>query len=49
MNAVFTVGRIALVAIFIVSGALKLIDVAGTAGQIQSKLTIPAVLNEIAL
>jgi putative oxidoreductase len=49
MNVVFTLGRIALVAIFIVSGAQKLIDIAGTAAQIQSKLTIPAALNELAL
>jgi len=49
MNMVFTLGRIALVAIFIVSGAQKLIDIAGTADQIQSKLTIPAALNDIAL
>jgi putative oxidoreductase len=49
MNVVFTLGRISLVAIFIVSGALKLIDIAGTAGQIQSKLTIPAGLGDIAL
>jgi putative oxidoreductase len=49
MNVVFTLGRIALVAIFIVSGAQKLIDIAGTADQIQSKLTIPAALNDIAL
>jgi uncharacterized membrane protein YphA (DoxX/SURF4 family) len=49
MNVVFALGRIALVAIFIVSGAQKLIDIAGTADQIQSKLTIPAPLNDIAL
>ena len=49
MNVVFALGRIALVAIFIVSGAQKLIDIAGTADQIQSKLTIPAPLYDIAL
>jgi len=35
MNAVFTLGRIALVVIFIISGAQKLLDIAGTAEQIQ--------------
>ena len=35
MNVVFALGRIALVAIFIVSGAQKLIDIAGTADQIR--------------
>jgi putative oxidoreductase len=47
MNVVFTLGRIALVIIFIVSGVEKLIDLAGTAAQIQSKLSIPAVFNDI--
>jgi putative oxidoreductase len=46
MNGVFAIGRIALVAIFILSGALKLIDIAGTASQIQSNLTIPSALND---
>jgi putative oxidoreductase len=49
MNVVFTLGRIALVLVFVVSGAQKLIDIAGTADQIQSKLTIPAALNDITL
>ena len=48
MNAVFTLGRIALVLIFIISGAQKLLDIAGTAEQIQSKLgSIPASLTDI--
>ena len=46
MNAAFTLGRIALVAIFIISGAQKLLDIAGTADYIQSKVTIPAMLTE---
>lgn len=40
MNVPFTLGRIALVVIFIISGAAKLTDIAGTAAQIESKLTI---------
>jgi putative oxidoreductase len=47
MKVVFALGRIALVLIFIVSGAQKLIDIAGTADQIQSKLNIPAALNDM--
>jgi putative oxidoreductase len=47
MNAVFTVGRIALVVIFIISGAQKLLDIAGTADQIQSKLVIPSALTDL--
>src|SRR5215470_12753716 len=50
MNAAFTLGRIALVAIFIISGAEKLLDIAAgtstTATQIQSKLTIPPMLAD---
>jgi|SRR5262245_161047 len=47
MNAVFTLGRIALVMIFIISGAQKLLDIAGTADHIQSKLVIPPALTDI--
>jgi len=47
MNAAFTLGRILLVVIFIVSGAQKLTDVAGTADQIQSKLVIPPALADV--
>jgi uncharacterized membrane protein YphA (DoxX/SURF4 family) len=46
MNAAFTLGRIALVIIFIFSGAQKLTDISGTADQIQSKLVIPSVLTD---
>jgi putative oxidoreductase len=48
MNAAFTLGRIALVVVFILSGAQKLLDIAGTADQIQSKLAIPSALTETA-
>src|SRR5215475_3646747 len=40
MNVPFTLGRIALVVIFVISGAQKLTDIAGTAAQIESKLTV---------
>jgi putative oxidoreductase len=47
MYAVFAVGRIAFVAIFIFSGAGKFIDISGTADAIQAKLTIPAELSDL--
>ena len=45
MNAAFTLGRVALVVIFVFSGAQKLFDISGTADQIQAKLIIPAALG----
>ena len=45
MNAAFTLGRVALVLIFMFSGAQKLFDISGTADQIQAKLIIPAALG----
>jgi uncharacterized membrane protein YphA (DoxX/SURF4 family) len=48
MNVPFTLGRIALVVIFIISGAQKLTDIAGTADQIQAKLSIPPALADMA-
>ena len=47
MNAVFAVGRVLLVVIFIISGAQKLLDIAGTAEVIQSKLVIPPALTDV--
>ena len=47
MNAAFALGRIALVIVFIFSGAQKLLDITGTADQIQSKIAIPAALTEL--
>jgi putative oxidoreductase len=47
MYAAFAVGRIALVAIFIFSGANKFLDISGTADAIQSKLTIPSELSDL--
>ena len=46
MSVAFTVGRIALVVIFIYSGANKFIDISGTADAIQSKLAIPSELGD---
>ena len=45
MNAAFTLGRVALVVIFVFSGVQKLFDISGTADQIQAKLIIPAALG----
>ena len=45
MNAAFTLGRVALVLIFMFSGAQKLFDISGTADQIQAKLIILAALG----
>jgi putative oxidoreductase len=47
MNAAFTLGRIALVVVFVFSGAQKLFDIAGTADQIQAKITIPTQLTDV--
>ena len=46
MHILFTIGRVLLVLIFIVSGAQKLIDIPATATQIQSVVTIPGELQE---
>jgi putative oxidoreductase len=48
MNWLFTVGRILLVVFFVVSGVEKLIDYGATADLIQSKLTIPDALMDVA-
>ena len=46
MNVAFTLGRVALVVIFVFSGAQKLFDISGTADQIQAKIAIPAQLAD---
>ena len=46
MHILFTIGRVLLVLIFIVSGAQHLIDIPSTAAQIQSVVTIPDELRE---
>jgi uncharacterized membrane protein YphA (DoxX/SURF4 family) len=47
MYAAFAIGRIALVAIFIVSGVGKFVDISATADAIQSRLAIPSELGDI--
>ena len=47
MNVAFTLGRIALVVIFVFSGVQKLTDLAATAAMIQSKMVIPASLGDV--
>ena len=41
MHIIFAVGRVLLVLIFILSGAMKLLDIQGTAAQIAPVVTIP--------
>jgi putative oxidoreductase len=43
MQVIFLIGRILFVAIFLVSGVRKLLDLAGTARMIEAKLWIPDV------
>jgi putative oxidoreductase len=43
MQVIFLIGRILFVAIFLVSGVRKLLDLAGTAQMIEGKLWIPDV------
>ena len=47
MYAAFAIGRIALVAIFIISGVQKFVDISATADAIQSRLAIPSELSDI--
>jgi putative oxidoreductase len=47
MYAAFAIGRIALVAIFIISGVQKFVDISATADAIQSRLAIPSELGDI--
>jgi uncharacterized membrane protein YphA (DoxX/SURF4 family) len=48
MHIVFTLGRIMLVLIFILSGAMKLFDISGTASTIAPVVVIPDVLSDVA-
>lgn len=48
MNVVFVVGRIALVVLFILSGAGKLLDIPATAALIDAKFTMPSFLADYA-
>ena len=44
MHGVYLIGRVALVAIFLVSGVQKLLDLTATAAQIAAKLAIPDIV-----
>ena len=46
MHVLFAIARVLLVLIFVLSGAMKLLDIAGTAAQIQPVVIIPAVLQD---
>lgn len=48
MNILLIVGRIAFVAIFVLSGAQKLLDISGTAAMIAPKIAVPAQLADLA-
>jgi uncharacterized membrane protein YphA (DoxX/SURF4 family) len=48
MNILFFIGRIAFALIFIVSGAMKLMDIGATASMIGAKVMIPAALAGVA-
>jgi putative oxidoreductase len=48
MHILFAIARVLLVLIFILSGAMKLLDIPGTAAQIQPVVPIPAILQDIA-
>lgn len=47
MHITFTIGRVLLVLIFIISGAFKLYDLQATADQIKAMVAIPAALSGI--
>jgi uncharacterized membrane protein YphA (DoxX/SURF4 family) len=47
MNILFIIGRVAFVLIFILSGVLKLWDIAATAAMIESKLVVPPILIDL--
>lgn len=47
MNTLLVIGRIAFVAIFILSGAQKLFDISGTAAMIEAKLVVPPILIDV--
>lgn len=48
MNAIFVIGRIAFVMIFIISGAAKLMDISATAASIAAKVAVPEELSSVA-
>ena len=48
MHILFTIARVLLVLIFVLSGGRKLMDISATAGQIASVVTIPDALSNVA-
>jgi putative oxidoreductase len=48
MHILFTIARVLLVLIFVLSGGRKLLDIPATAGQIASAVSIPDALSGIA-
>jgi putative oxidoreductase len=46
MHILFAIARVLLVLIFVLSGSMKLLDIPGTAGQIQGAITIPDTLQD---
>jgi uncharacterized membrane protein YphA (DoxX/SURF4 family) len=46
MHILFAIARVLLVLIFILSGIMKLLDISGTAAQIQPVVTIPDMLQD---
>ena len=48
MHILFAIGRILLVLVFVVSGAMKLLDIQGTAAMIAPVVTIPEALTGFA-
>jgi putative oxidoreductase len=46
MHVLFAIARVLLVLIFVLSGAMKLLDIPGTAAQIQPLVRIPDMLQE---
>jgi putative oxidoreductase len=46
MHILFAIARVLLVLIFVLSGAMKLLDIPGTAAQIQPIMTIPSMLQD---
>jgi putative oxidoreductase len=46
MHILFAIARVLLVLIFVLSGVMKLLDISGTAAQIQPVVTIPDMLQD---
>jgi uncharacterized membrane protein YphA (DoxX/SURF4 family) len=46
MHILFAIARVLLVLIFVLSGAMKLLDIPGTAAQIEPLVPIPAMLQD---